>query len=104
MLDNAAIHHIDTVVKSFEELGVLVLFLPAYSPDLMPMEECFVKLKSLIKDDEALLDAGEDLETLIYKYYTTGLYQLDATCRILSVTMNTSKMVMFSIYFCPAFV
>ena len=70
----------------------------------MPMEECLAKLKSLNKDNEALLNAGEDLETLILtgftKYYTTGLYQLDVTCRILSVIMNTSKIVMFSIYFC----
>ena len=70
MLDSAAIHHVDTVVKSLEELGVLVIFLPAYSPDLMPMEECFAKLKSLIKDNEALLNAGEDLETLILTGFT----------------------------------
>ena len=71
MLDSTAIHHVDTVVKSLEELGVLVLFLPAYSPDLMPMEECFAKLKSLIKDNEALLNAGEDLETLILTGFTS---------------------------------
>ena len=71
VLDNAAIHHVDTVVKSLEELGVLVLFLPAYSPDLMPIEECFAKLKSIRKDNEALLDAGEDLETLILTGFTS---------------------------------
>ena len=71
VLDNAAIHHVDTVVKSLEELGVLVLFLPAYSPDLMPIEECFAKLKSIMKDYEALLDAGEDLETLILTGFTS---------------------------------
>ena len=60
-----SIIHVDTVVKSLEELGVLVLFLPAYSPDLMPIEECFAKLKPIMKDNEALLNAGKDLETLI---------------------------------------
>ena len=71
LLDNAAIHYGDTVVQSLEELGVLVLFIPAYSPDLMPIEECFAKLKSTMKDNEALLNAGEDLETLILTHFSS---------------------------------
>ena len=66
ILDNAAIHHIESVVASLEGLGVLpvVHFLPPYSPDKNAIEECFAKVKSVMKENEVLLDAGE-LETLI---------------------------------------
>ena len=32
-----------------EGLGVLVLFLPPYSPDMMPIESAFSKVKSFLK-------------------------------------------------------
>ena len=37
-LDNCSIHHVDHIVNLIEGLGVLVLFLTPYSPDLMPIE------------------------------------------------------------------
>ena len=64
VLDNATIHHVDHTVQSFEELGVLVNFLPPYSPDMNPIEEMFAKVKSVMKANETVLD-GADLETLI---------------------------------------
>ena len=65
IMDNATIHHVDSIVHTLESLGVLALFLPAYSPDMNPIEEAFAKVKSTMKDNEVLLDAGMDLETLI---------------------------------------
>ena len=62
ILDNAAIHHVESVVTSLEGLGVLVHFLPPYKNAI---EECFAKVKSVMKENEVLLDAGEELETLI---------------------------------------
>ena len=41
ILDNASIHHVDGVVDMISEVGALVHFLPPYSPDLAPIEECF---------------------------------------------------------------
>jgi transposase len=32
--------------------GALVIFLPPYSPDLMPCEELFAKTKSYLRDNE----------------------------------------------------
>ena len=54
ILDNASIHHTENVVKATEDIGVLVHFLPPYSPDLNPIEEAFSKMKyamKLLEDD-----------------------------------------------------
>ncbi len=37
-MDNASIHHVQNVVQTLEGLGVLVYFLPPYSPDLNPIQ------------------------------------------------------------------
>ena len=43
VMDNASIHHVDTVVEW--RLGALVRFLPPYSPDMNPIEEVFGEVK-----------------------------------------------------------
>lgn len=43
VFDNASIHHIERATSLIEEMGALVVFLPPYSPDLMPIEELFSK-------------------------------------------------------------
>lgn len=64
VMDNASIHHSDQLVSSLEDLGVLVYFLPPYSPDLNPIEELFSKVKSVMKANEYVLE-DYDLETSI---------------------------------------
>ena len=49
ILDNCSIHHCSEVVSSLNDIGVLVHFLPPYSPDLNPIEEAFSKVKSELK-------------------------------------------------------
>ena len=63
--DNASVHHVDSVVETFKQLGVLIYFLPPYSPDFNPIEESFSKLKSVMQANEQLLDSGLDIEALI---------------------------------------
>ena len=45
ILDNCSIHHLDDVVDLIHSVGAHVIFLPPYSPDLMPIEQCFNKVK-----------------------------------------------------------
>ena len=45
IMDNASIHHVEGITKFLEDLGVLVYFLPPYSPDYNPIEELFSKVK-----------------------------------------------------------
>ncbi len=60
--DNASIHHVDGVAELLESLGVLLYFLPPYSPDFNPIEELFSKVKLSLRANEHL---QEDLETLL---------------------------------------
>ena len=50
------------VVSMITEIGALVHFLPPYSPDMNPIEECFSKVKSQLKNMETF---QENLETHI---------------------------------------
>ncbi len=51
VLDNAAIHHSDNVVQAIQSTGAIAYFLP-----LNPIEECFSKVKSLLKANEEAIN------------------------------------------------
>ena len=55
MLDNASIHHVERVVKLIKDTGAIVLFLPPHSTDIMPIEECFSKVKSYLRANVPLI-------------------------------------------------
>ena len=62
LLDNLGAHKTERVSELIEARGVQVWFLPAYSPDLNPIEEAFSKVKALLKKaaartKEALVEA-----------------------------------------------
>jgi transposase len=46
VMDNNSIHKLDDIEDAIEAVGAWVLFLPAYSPDLNPIENCWAKVKS----------------------------------------------------------
>ena len=49
ILDNLSIHRGPRVRAAIEARGCRLLFLPAYSPDLSPIEEAFSKLKAFLR-------------------------------------------------------
>jgi transposase len=49
ILDNLSSHKSPRAAASLSDLGAWFLFLPAYSPDLNPIEMAFSKLKALIR-------------------------------------------------------
>ena len=49
IMDNCSVHHVAGVEALITEVGALVHYLPPYSPDLNPIEECFSKAKSCLK-------------------------------------------------------
>ena len=55
MMDNLSVHHVREVLDLFHQAGILVLFLPPYSPDLNPMEEAFSYVKSYLRKHDELL-------------------------------------------------
>ena len=50
VMDNAAIHHVEAVIDLLIAAGILIRFLPPYSPDLNPIEEAFSKVKAYVKN------------------------------------------------------
>jgi transposase len=61
-MDNLQVHKSPRARQLIEHKGCQLLFLPAYSPDLSPIEETFSKLKAFLRragarTREALLEA-----------------------------------------------
>jgi transposase len=63
VLDNLGAHKPVAIRRRIEAVGAHVLFLPPYSPDLNPIEECWSKVKALLKRLEAR--TREDLDRAI---------------------------------------
>jgi transposase len=53
LLDNLRTHKIEGVREAIEATGAKVRFLPAYSPDLNPIEQAFAKLKAALRKGAA---------------------------------------------------
>ena len=49
LMDNAPIHKLDEIEDAIEAVGAWVLFLPTYSPDLNPIENCWAKVKARLR-------------------------------------------------------
>ena len=60
VVDNVGAHKPDRMRALVEAAGCRLLFLPAYSPDLSPVEEAFSKIKTLIKAAGARTRAALD--------------------------------------------
>ena len=55
VMDNCSIHHIQEVRDILDLAGILLLYLPPYSPDLNPAEEMFSYVKYYLKDHDEIL-------------------------------------------------
>ncbi len=63
VLDNLALHKAAGVREAIRATGASLLYLPAYSPDLNPIERVFAKLKALLR--QAAARTREELWTTI---------------------------------------
>ena len=48
-MDNLPAHKVAGVENAIQAAGASVLYLPAYSPDLNPIEKMFSKLKAMLR-------------------------------------------------------
>jgi transposase len=53
VLDNLAAHKSKKAAQCLKQKGAWFLFLPAYSPDLNPIEQAFSKLKAHLRKAQA---------------------------------------------------
>jgi transposase len=49
IMDNCSIHQGEEVKALIEQAGANLIFLPPYSPDFSPIENCFSKIKSILR-------------------------------------------------------
>ena len=55
IMDNCSIHHTQDVADLFQRAGILLIYLPPYSPDLNPIELAFGFVKAYLKEHQDLL-------------------------------------------------
>jgi len=53
VLDNIKFHYSPRAIAVLEAAGVKVLYLPAYSPEFNPLEECISKIKAALRSFKA---------------------------------------------------
>jgi len=49
VMDNLSAHKVAGIAQAIAAAGASILYLPAYSPDLNPIEQMFAKLKTLLR-------------------------------------------------------
>ena len=68
VMDNLAVHKSPRVAALVAAVGAEVKFLPAYSPDLNPIEKMWSKIKALLRSYEAR--TPEELDEAISKAFS----------------------------------
>lgn len=63
VMDNLAAHKVEGVREAIKAVDAYLLYLPAYSPDLNPIEQAFAKLKARLR--KASARTLDDLEKVI---------------------------------------
>ncbi len=77
VMDNLSAHKAPAVREKIEATGATLLYLPAYSPDLNPIEKCWAKIKLILRTlkartAEALDPAISEAITAISPQDATG--------------------------------
>lgn len=49
LMDNLSVHKVPGVQEAIEAAGASLRYLPSYSPDLNPIEQCWSKMKALLR-------------------------------------------------------
>ena len=65
VMDNCSVHYVHEVLDLIRQSGILLLFLPPYSPDLNTAEEAFSYIKGYLKKHDTLLQCGVSLTDII---------------------------------------
>jgi transposase len=60
IMDNLSSHKVEGIQEAIEAVGARLEYLPPYSPDLSPIEECWSKLKTILRAKAARTSAHLD--------------------------------------------
>ena len=87
IMDNLSAHKVGGIREAIEAAGARVLYLPAYSPDLNPIEHIFTKLKALLCT--AAARTVPDLQAAIQRALTRFTPQQCRNCIAAADTTTT---------------
>lgn len=66
VMDNCFIHHVEKIVELLQRPGILVIFLPPYSPDFNPIELTLNScLKKFLQEHEHVIQAANNVKDVI---------------------------------------
>jgi transposase len=69
VLDNLRAHKVARIREAIESRGAQLIYLPPYSPDLAPIEQCWSKIKTFLRTAQAR--TRQALEAAIQQALTT---------------------------------
>ena len=69
ILDNASVHHLDSILQLIYSTGAIVRFLLVYSPDLNPIEYAFSK--SFLKANSTVYHSTQSPRTIVTMAFCT---------------------------------
>lgn len=72
IMDNCSVHHVQRIKDLLEAAGILLMYLPPYSPDLNPCEEMFSYIKYYLKNHDELIQI---MDTQSYKYMIQSAFE-----------------------------
>ena len=73
IMDNASFHHSERIKQMCRDAGVILLYLPPYSPDLNPIEEFFAELKAFIKKQWHEYEHNPDQDFTVFLEWCIGV-------------------------------
>ena len=65
VMDNCAIHHVEQVRSLLQDAGILLIYLPPYSPDYNPIEIAFAYVKQYLKKHDYVMEAFTDPKSIV---------------------------------------
>ena len=71
IMDNLSVHHTQDIIDLFKQMGILLLFLPPYSPDLNPAEEMFSFVKNYLRKHDDLLQIVTNPTDILYSAFNS---------------------------------
>ena len=65
IMDKCSVHHVQEVKELAKQFGIVILYLPPYSPDYNPIEETFSYVKTYLRRHDELLQVVPDPTCII---------------------------------------
>lgn len=82
VMDNCSVHKGKALENLIEMAGAKLIYLPPYSPDFSPIENCWSKIKSILRSIGArnYPDLAEAIETAFNKVSLSDLHNWFTHC------------------------